>query len=281
MKLDYQKELTPVLYGDSAVKIILHSFIEPHRFGFTTHWHDRMELLLIHSGSLTVNCGGVVLEAEENDVVIFPPVMPHSGVAGDKGVSYTAVMFDVSKFFNSTGVSERFLAPLHGQSFSFELVSKKPEIAESLAEIIRQNNLSDPIADILTVGEIYRLVGLLLKYCRDDSHTAVTESGRFKEVLDFINGNFCEDFTTSDLSRKFGYDETYFCRKFKVVTGLTPMIYIRILRLENAKKLIKQGETSISAVAAACAFSDAGYFSRCFKRHFGITPKEYALKYRK
>ena len=58
MKLDYQKELTPVLYGDSAVKIIHHPRIEPDRYGFVMHWHDRIELLLIYSGSLIVNCGG-------------------------------------------------------------------------------------------------------------------------------------------------------------------------------------------------------------------------------
>jgi RNA-splicing ligase RtcB len=51
LKLDYQKELTPVLYGNSAVKVIEHPFIPSAHYGFSMHWHDRMEILVIHSGS--------------------------------------------------------------------------------------------------------------------------------------------------------------------------------------------------------------------------------------
>ena len=281
MKLDYQKELTPVLYGDSAVKIIHNPFIGPERYGFTMHWHDRMELLLIYSGSLTVNCGGTEKEISVGEVAIFPPCLPHSGFVGKDGVSYDAVMFDVSKFFNATGTSERFLSPLQSQRISFVNFTKDGDIIASLSEIIRLYDNGEPTADIMTVGEIYRLIGLLFKSCISEKGMAFTESGRFKEVFDFINENFCEDISTSTLSRKFGYDETYFCRRFKKITGLTPTVYIRILRLEKAKKLIKKGSMSVSDVAAACAFSDAAYFTRCFKKHFGVTPQEYGAKYKR
>lgn len=280
MRLDHQKELTPVLYGDSAVKIIP-TVIKPEKYCFTMHWHDRIELLLINSGSITINCGGTVREFGSGEVAIFPPCMPHSGIAGSLGANYDVVMFDISKFFNSTGISERFLSPLHGQKVSFVNSTKDGDIIASLGEIIRLSEKGDAIADIMTVGEIYRLIGLLFKNCLSEEGMAIAESGRFKEILDFINESFCEDISTSSLSRKFGYDETYFCRRFKKVTGLTPTVYIRILRLEKAKKLIKKGGLSISDVAAACVFSDAGYFTRCFKKHFGVTPQEYGAKYKR
>ena len=281
MKLDYQKELTPVLYGDSAVKIIHHPRIEPDRYGFAMHWHDRIELLLIYSGSLIVNCGGSEKEFFPDEVAIFPPCVPHSGIAGKNGVCYDAVMFDVSKFFNATGISERFLSPLHDQRISFVNSTKDQDVIASLGEIVRLYEKGEPTADIMTVGEIYRLIGLLFSRCLSEESAPLSYDGRFKDVLDFINESFCEDISSASLSRKFGYDETYFCRRFKKVTGLTPMIYIRILRLEKAKKLIKKGGIAISDVAAACAFSDAGYFTRCFKKHFGVTPQEYGAKYKR
>ena len=280
MKLDYQRELTPVLYGDSAVKI-LHQTVEPAKYGFTTHWHDRMELLLIHSGSLVVSCGGSVTKFSAGDVAIFPPCIPHTGVSDNEGVCYDAVMFDVSKFFNATGISERFLSPLHNQRISFVIFTRDADIVASLREIIRLSELENAIKDIMTVGEIYRLIGLLFSRCLSDEGAHLSDNGRFKDVLDFINENFCEDISSFTLSQKFGYDETYFCRRFKKVTGLTPMVYIRILRLEKAKKLLKKGKFSLSEVASSCAFLDVGYFIRCFKKHYGITPGEYKLKYKR
>lgn len=281
MRLDYQKELTPVLYGDSAIKILKHPFVSRGRYAFTMHWHDRMEILYIHSGSLIVSAGGNSTEVVAGELAIFSPTVPHSGIAGNDGVSYDAVMFDISKFHNLTGASGRFLAPISEQKIFFEPVTKEPEIVQSVKEILRLHETGDAVSDIIAVGEIYRLIGLLFKHCLSSEQTLSPDSGRFKAILDFVNQSFCDNISSSTLSRRFGYDETYFCRRFKAVTGLSPMIYIRILRLEKAKKLIKGGNITLSDVAVSCGFSDPGYFSRCFKKHFGVTPGEYALKYKK
>ncbi len=281
MKLDYQKELTPVLYGDSAVKVIKHNFIKPDGLGFSMHWHDRMEILFVHSGSLSVSLGEQTVSVKAGQVAIFPPCIPHSGRGQKAGANYDVIMFDISKFYNTTGASERFLVPLHEQNTAFTPVTEQKDIVASVKEILSLYDNSDGISDIIAVGEVYRLIGLLFKHCVDSEHPVPQDSGRFKEVLDFVNKSFCENISSASLSRKFGYDETYFCRKFKSVTGLSPMIYIRILRLEKAKKLIKQSNIMLTDVATACAFSELGYFSRCFKKHFGIAPKEYSMKYRK
>lgn len=53
------------------------------------------------------------------------------------------------------------------------------------------------------------------------------------------------------------------------------MMYLKLYRLEVARKRIKSQETSIGNIAAECGFSDANYFTRCFKAHFGIAPSRY------
>ena len=76
----------------------------------------------------------------------------------------------------------------------------------------------------------------------------------------------------------FGYDESYFCRLFKSVVGVRPMEYIRVLRLEKARRLLTNEKKGISKVALECGFSDVNYFTRCFRRHYGITAGEYRKK---
>lgn len=64
---------------------------------------------------------------------------------------------------------------------------------------------------------------------------------RFRKIISFVDENYRWDISCASLSRKFGYDEAYFSRKFKEVTGLSPTVYIRVLRLEYAQKLLKKG----------------------------------------
>lgn len=54
--------------------------------------------------------------------------------------------------------------------------------------------------------------------------------------------------------------------------------YLVMLRMEQARVLLKQSENSINEVAYACGFHDALYFRRVFKKWFGVTPSEYRAK---
>lgn len=281
MKLDYQKELTPVLYGDSAVKLLNLSKQMPFSNCFSLHWHDRMEVLLISSGRMVVTVAGQRYEIGEGELAVFSPGVPHSGVSGDGGVTYYVIMFDIGKFYNSTGAGGKFLEPLNEQRVMFESAVKNAEVISSVKEIIKLHKNTDESSSLVEVGEVYRLIGLLFKNCLSQMQSDMHDSGRFKEVLEFVNQNFTSAITTQTLCKKFGYDETYFCRRFKTVTGLSPMVYIRILRLEKAKKLIKEGGVQINDISSACGFTEQGYFSRCFKKHYGITPSEYAKKYKR
>lgn len=277
MKLDYQKELIPVLYGESAVKILNQTISPPNSLCFGMHWHERMELLLIYSGSLALRTGDREFRAEESRLVIIPPGRPHMGTAGQKGVRYRTVMFDVAAFYNSANASEKYLKPIVSQSADFIPVTADGEIVELCDSLIKEQLSGDSAASLIVIGKIYELLGLLYRRCFCKPSLLLPDS-KFKNVLDFIGDNFCNDISSAELSRRFGYDEAYFCRRFKSVTGLTPMNYIQILRLETAKEKIKSGGLKILEISALCGFSDASYFARCFKKRYGMTPAEYAAK---
>lgn len=275
MKLDYQKELIPVLYGDSAVKILDETNMPANRVCFGMHWHERMELLLIYSGSLILHIGGREFTAKENNLVIIPPERTHMGISGNNGVRYRTVMFDITAFYNSTSATDKFLKPIVKQITDFNPVTDDAETVALCDSLIKEQLSECAAYSLIVIGKIYELLGLLYRRCLCEPVLATADS-KFKDVLDFIGANFCNDISSSELSRRFGYDEAYFCRRFKSVTGLTPMNYIQILRLETAKEKIKSGNFKISEISALCGFSDVSYFARCFKKRYGMTPTEYA-----
>lgn len=275
MKLDFQKELTPVLYGDSAVKILEETNIPANGLCFGMHWHERMELLLIHSGSLCLQIGDKEFTANENSLVIIPPERAHMGTAGTDGVRYRAVMFDLAVFYNSASATDKFLKPVVKQSTDFTPVTDDAEIVALCVSLIQEQLSGNVASSLIVIGKVYELLGLLYRRCVCEPTLAKPDS-KFKNVIEYIADNYCDDITSGELSRHFGYDEAYFCRRFKSVTGLTPMNYIQILRLETAREKIRSGDFKISEVCELCGFKDASYFARCFKKRYGMTPAEYA-----
>ena len=67
-------------------------------------------------------------------------------------------------------------------------------------------------------------------------------------------------------------------RKLKTITGLSPVEFIRNIRLKEASKRLKDKSISISEVAYSVGFSDPKYFATCFKNEFNISPSEFQRK---
>lgn len=80
------------------------------------------------------------------------------------------------------------------------------------------------------------------------------------------------EFQINDLCRELAMSRTAFYNKLKSLTGQAPADFIRIYRLNRAKEILARKEYSISEVADMVGFSDAKYFSVCFKKQFGISP---------
>ncbi len=57
---------------------------------------------------------------------------------------------------------------------------------------------------------------------------------------------------------------------------MTPGKYLNQVRIENAKRLLREGQHPVQFVSDACGFSNANYFARVFRRSVGMNPREYA-----
>lgn len=75
--------------------------------------------------------------------------------------------------------------------------------------------------------------------------------------------------------QELGYSYGHLCRIFKAFYGISPLTYLNLLRLENAASKLNNPRTGVAAVAEAAGFNSPAYFSRIFKRHFGMSPREW------
>ena len=81
-----------------------------------------------------------------------------------------------------------------------------------------------------------------------------------------------EDFSINDLASELHLSRSQVHRKIKALTGMSTSIYIRHIRLQKAKELLKSSELSISEIAYQVGFKTPVYFSQVFKKTFGESP---------
>lgn len=84
------------------------------------------------------------------------------------------------------------------------------------------------------------------------------------------------DFTVDILSSQHHMSRTSFYNKLKALTGYAPADYIRMIRLQHAAQLLKQGEHTVTEVADIVGFSDVKYFREVFKKYYDVSPSKYA-----
>ena len=83
-----------------------------------------------------------------------------------------------------------------------------------------------------------------------------------------------EDFGLPQLCKAIGFSRVHLYRKLKALTGQSPSLFIRQIRLEHGKRLLLSTDLTVSEVAFRVGFKDPSYFSRVFSEVFGKAPNE-------
>ena len=93
-----------------------------------------------------------------------------------------------------------------------------------------------------------------------------------KAAIDFISEHFAENLPVSVYADKCKMSESCFRKKFKKSMGISPIEYRNSLRFIEARRLYSRGST-MQEIAEKVGFYDAGFFSKAYKKQFGITFK--------
>ena len=135
--MDAFQELTPIIYRKNGIHF-LHLRYGANEIPITAHWHNRIELLYITSGSLEVYLNDVHYTAVSGETVIILPDTIHCASTGPNGAEYHVIAFDPEKFCNATIASDNYLLPLIQQKTWFYPITNHPEIENILKELICQ-----------------------------------------------------------------------------------------------------------------------------------------------
>ena len=83
------------------------------------------------------------------------------------------------------------------------------------------------------------------------------------------------EFAVDDLASVMGLGRSTFYRKVRGITGYSPNEYMRIIRMKKAAELLLENRYTVAEVSYKIGIEDPFYFSKCFKKQFGVSPSVY------
>jgi len=102
-----------------------------------------------------------------------------------------------------------------------------------------------------------------------------SDAGPLSKARQRLLHRFDQPHTTESLARSVGLSPSHLRRRFKTIFGCTPMEFLERVRMEQAARLIQEGELSIKEVARKVGYLDANNFSTAFKRFHGSSPQSH------
>ncbi|MCG8453656.1 MAG: response regulator [Spirochaetales bacterium] len=92
----------------------------------------------------------------------------------------------------------------------------------------------------------------------------------------YLQENMAGQITMKSLSDYLGYHPNYLTKRFKESEGTTPMAHLTALRIDEAKRLLKESPTlTAREIAGMTGYEDSRYFFRIFKKETGLTPSQF------
>jgi len=108
-----------------------------------------------------------------------------------------------------------------------------------------------------------------------NEHNNRNISDVLKRAVEYIRENYAKPITLEDVARHTFVSSYYLSRLFKKELNKNFIDYVNELRMERARQLLKQGNHKSYEIAEMVGISDPHYFSKMFKKYFGVTPTEF------
>ena len=109
-------------------------------------------------------------------------------------------------------------------------------------------------------------------------HNAEKENEFVKKVTKIIEDNINVDINVDTIAEEMGLSRSAFFKRLKSLTGKAPVDFMKEIRLTRAANLLSTTNLGINEIAYQVGFNDPGYFGKCFRKRFEMTPKEYKNK---
>ena len=237
--------------------------IHNQKIRFEPHLHYELEIIALYRGRVSLTVGGTDYSMTEGDILIVFPNTVHS-YTSEEGV-------DVGKFIFSPDTLPELRDTLKASSPRKPIVSNVPELITLSREILLTYEKSS-----LAVKKAYLLLlaGKLLEKCEPEERKDF-DGDTLNAILNYCQQNYRSVLRQRDVAAALHISESYVSHVFSAKMDMNFCQYLNVLRINEARRLLTEGNESITEIAFECGFSSPRSFNRAFSEQIGTTPREY------
>jgi AraC-like DNA-binding protein len=240
--------------------------IENQNQDFPKHFHETFCISLIRNGIEKIELEDGFLYSQANCISITNPYEVHANPVVDR---------DAKVSFDTLYISGDFLSHLlNGKDLEFKNRQiRDPQINSTFIQLLKQLKSGDHSQSGLVLKNLIYQLYPHSQTPEREKHSSF-QSDYLTELITYIEQNLEDKLYLDELAKIIHLNKFGFSKKFKTLTGMTPMSYVLMKKVFSAKNKISP-DCDLTDLAYAYNFTDIAHFSHSFKRYVGISPKEY------
>ncbi len=242
-------------------------------FYFLGESHSMLELTYVDQGSIHSVADGVDTVLEQGDLTIYGPNQWHMQFADtDVAPRYATISFDVVGGDIQPLLNRKFTLPQSGIPI--------------LQQLLRELELMDDCSTDMIIALLTQLLLILLRSADSTtqrlkaSNSIHSENAIIRKAQQYIGEHIRQKLSVPLVASNVDVSSSYLTALFQKHLQISPGEYIRRIKLQESKQMIRENAMNFTEISAALQYSTVHHFSRQFKEKFGITPSEYAKSVR-
>lgn len=242
------------------------------------HNHLRIEINYVKKGNCVLHLENESISFAENEMMIICSNVEHTFEAGSEGTTLMQLEFlpEIFSRFNPVGHeqgSELTPVTIFSEENRLIKIINNVRIMRAVQRIVNEMNQKNKYYEYLVVMYYAELLILIYRYL-DEAYLPICTNDLLKKAISYIRLNYQSDITITDVAAYSGIGERYLRKLFAQYLNLSPLDYLNEIRINKSIELLRNTEMSVKEICFICGFRSPQYFSRIFKQHMGISPRE-------
>ncbi len=243
-------------------------------FLFPGEAHPMAELTYVDQGAMHSVVEGQDLLLRQGDLVVYGPGQWHMQYS-DIGVAprYVTISFEISGVELTPLLNRKFAAPQN--------------VVTLLQNMLREQERMDAYSNDIILSQLNLMLLMRLREAAapknaklQTSNAIHSENEIIRQAQQYVSSHIREKLSVPLVARQVDVSPSYLTALFHKNLQISPGEYIRRIKLQESKQMIRENNLNFTEIAAELQYSTVHHFSRQFKEKFGITPTEYAKSVR-
>ncbi len=252
-------------------------------FDYPVHWHSVIEILYIEKNTYNISVNNRLLMLDEGDILFIASGDTHGFSNRNNCGKRIFIQFDSSSL--CTFGNNNIIKALMSNTFKISTndIPFHQGIKEHFTSIVENFSKKDFGFEFFISARIHDIFAIISKFLadkvnlqnNDGSVKKIQGMEKLSEAFKFIDTNYMNDISLTDVAKAVGFSESYFSRIFKDITEKNFILYLNEYRIKQAELFLIESNMSIADIAYAVGFNSIVTFNRSFKSIKGCSPSVY------